>query len=137
MILRRQLRESRFFQNCGTFCFDLYWKYHNFERNKIHVTVFLRWTDFKLQCIHLKYITLYFVDSVHFLEPLYFEACLWHIHWYVFWLVFLDLPGFQTNLQMNWLKNCSFWNQNHHCWVEPRVFIEEVPICIMYLVWFW
>ena len=24
--------ESRFFQNCGTFCFDLYWKYHNFER---------------------------------------------------------------------------------------------------------
>ena len=23
-ILRRQLRESRFFQNCGIFCFDLY-----------------------------------------------------------------------------------------------------------------
>ena len=45
-ILRRQLRESRFFQNCGTFCFDLYSKYHNFERNEIRATVFLKWTDF-------------------------------------------------------------------------------------------
>ena len=42
------MRESHFFQNCGTFCFDLYWKYHNFERNKIRATVFLKWTDFSL-----------------------------------------------------------------------------------------
>ena len=40
------MRESRFFQNCGTFCFDLYWKYHNFERNEVRATVFLKWTDF-------------------------------------------------------------------------------------------
>ena len=33
--------KSCFFQNCGTFCFDLYWNYHNFERNEIRVTVFL------------------------------------------------------------------------------------------------
>ena len=41
------MRESRFFQNCGTFWFDLYWKYHNFERNEIRATVFLKWTDFR------------------------------------------------------------------------------------------
>ena len=40
------MHESRFFQNYGTFCFDLYWKYHNFERFEIHATVFLKWTDF-------------------------------------------------------------------------------------------
>ena len=45
-ISRRQLCESRFFQNCDTFCFDLYWKYHNFECNEIQVTIFLKWTDF-------------------------------------------------------------------------------------------
>ena len=45
-ILRRQLPESRFFQNCSTFCFDLYWKHHNFERNEIRKTVFLKWMDF-------------------------------------------------------------------------------------------
>ena len=28
--------------------FDLYWKYHNFERNEIRATVFLKWTDFSL-----------------------------------------------------------------------------------------
>ena len=85
-----------------------------------------------LYCMHLAY-TLYFVDSVHFLEPLYFEAFLWHIHWYVFWLVFLDLPGFQINLQMNWLKNCSFWSQSHHCWMVSMVFVEEVPINLYYV----
>ena len=41
------MRESRFFQNCGTFCFNLYWKYHNFERNETRTTVFLKWTDFR------------------------------------------------------------------------------------------
>ena len=35
------MRDSRFFQNCGIFCFDLYWEYHNFERNEIRATVFL------------------------------------------------------------------------------------------------
>ena len=29
------------------FCFDLHWKYHNFERNKISATVFLKWMDFR------------------------------------------------------------------------------------------
>ena len=32
------MRESRFFQNCGTFCFDLCWKYHNYERIEICAT---------------------------------------------------------------------------------------------------
>ena len=41
------MRESRFFQNCGNFCFDLYWKYHNFERIMILATVLLKWTNFK------------------------------------------------------------------------------------------
>ena len=27
------------------FCFDLYWKYHNFERIDIRATVFLKWMD--------------------------------------------------------------------------------------------
>ena len=40
------MRESRFFKSCGTFCFDLYWKYHNFERIEIRATVFLKQTNF-------------------------------------------------------------------------------------------
>ena len=40
------MRESRFFQNCGAFCFDLYWKYHDFEWNEIRATVFIKWMDF-------------------------------------------------------------------------------------------
>ena len=58
-ILRRQLHESGFFQNCGTFYFDLYWKYHNFERNEICATVFLKSTDF------IKYPTFegFFIDK--------------------------------------------------------------------------
>ena len=44
------MHESKFFKNCGTFCFDLYWKYHNFERNEIRATVFLKWTDFSFVC---------------------------------------------------------------------------------------
>ena len=53
-----QLHDPHFFQNCGTFqyniswlCFDVSWccieKYHNFERNEDCATVFLKWTDFK------------------------------------------------------------------------------------------
>ena len=38
------MRESQLFQNC----FDFYWKYHNFERNEIRATGFLKWTDFKI-----------------------------------------------------------------------------------------
>ena len=37
----------------STFCFDLYWKYHNFERNEILVIGFLIWTDFKRFKLHL------------------------------------------------------------------------------------
>ena len=44
------LRKSSFFQNCGTFCFDLFWKYHNFERNEIRATGFLKWRDFRECC---------------------------------------------------------------------------------------
>ena len=33
--LKRQLRKSRSFQNCGTFNTNQNKKYHNFERNKI------------------------------------------------------------------------------------------------------
>ena len=51
------MRDPHFFQNCGTFqyniswlCFDVSWccieKYHNFERNEDRATVFLKWTDF-------------------------------------------------------------------------------------------
>ena len=45
-ILRRQLHESQFFQNCGTFNKNQNKKYHNFERNEICATVFLKSTDF-------------------------------------------------------------------------------------------
>ena len=45
-ILWRQLRESSFFQNCGTFNTNQNKKYHNFNRNKISTTVFLKWLDF-------------------------------------------------------------------------------------------
>ena len=41
-ILRRQVRESRFFQNCGTFNTNQNKKYHNFERIEIRATVFLK-----------------------------------------------------------------------------------------------
>ena len=34
--------------------FDLYWKYHNFERNVIRTNVFLKWTDFILDPIFIK-----------------------------------------------------------------------------------
>ena len=40
------MRKSSFFHNCATFCFDFYWKYHNFERNKICASV--KWTDFSV-----------------------------------------------------------------------------------------
>ena len=51
-ILRSQLRESRFFQNYGTFNTNQNKKYHNFERNEIRAAVFLKWTDFSE--IHIK-----------------------------------------------------------------------------------
>ena len=35
------------------FCYDLYWKYHNFERNEDCATVFLKWTDFILPAIQI------------------------------------------------------------------------------------
>ena len=37
-----QLRESRFFQNCGTFNTNKNKKYQNFKRNKIRATGFLK-----------------------------------------------------------------------------------------------
>ena len=43
---KKTLRESRFFQNCGTFNTNPNKKYHNFERNEIRGTGFLKWTDF-------------------------------------------------------------------------------------------
>ena len=43
---KNKLRKSSFFQNCGTFCFDLYWKHHIFKRNKIRATDLLKWTNF-------------------------------------------------------------------------------------------
>ena len=46
-ILRRQLHESQFFQNCGTFNKNQNKKYHNFERIEIRATVFLKWTYFR------------------------------------------------------------------------------------------
>ena len=47
-ILRKQLCKSRFFQNCGTFCFDLNWKHHNFDRREIRAMDFLKWTNFSM-----------------------------------------------------------------------------------------
>ena len=41
-----ELRESRFFQNCGTFNTNQNKKYHNFERNEIRAIVFSKWADF-------------------------------------------------------------------------------------------
>ena len=32
--------------NLVSFCFDLYWKYHNFEWNEIRATVFIKWMYF-------------------------------------------------------------------------------------------
>ena len=48
-ILRRQLHNPHFFQNCGTFQYNNNNnnnKYHNFEINENCATVFLKWTDF-------------------------------------------------------------------------------------------
>ena len=46
-ILRRQWHKSWFFQNCGTFCFNLNWKYHHFRRIEIFATAFLKRTVFR------------------------------------------------------------------------------------------
>jgi hypothetical protein len=45
-ILRKRLHECHFFQNCGTFNTNQKKKYHNFKRNQIFATAFLKWTDF-------------------------------------------------------------------------------------------
>ena len=51
-MLRRQLRDSHFFQNCGRFQYNISWCYidndHNFERNEDLANVFLKWKDFIL-----------------------------------------------------------------------------------------
>ena len=78
-ILRRQLHESGFFQNCGTFYFDLYWKYHNFERNEICVTVYLRWMDLKIWIFFFWHLWSHSFHSYFF--------CLWQ-DWYVARLIF-------------------------------------------------
>ena len=46
--LRRQLRNSHFFQNYGTFNTNQNKKYHNFERIKIRATVTVRKIVLKL-----------------------------------------------------------------------------------------
>ena len=50
-----QLRDSHFFQNCGTFQYNnKKVQYHNFERNEDRAAVFLKWTDFsKALFLHL------------------------------------------------------------------------------------
>ena len=64
-----QLHDPHFFQNCGTFqyniswlCFDVSWccieKYHNFERNEDRTTVILKWTDFSSKNTWIKSILL-------------------------------------------------------------------------------
>ena len=50
------MRESHFFQNCGTFCFFFYWKYHNFKRYAFRACVFLQCTAFRN---HFKYFVLW------------------------------------------------------------------------------
>ena len=56
-MLRTQLHDLHFFQNCGHFqyyiswlCFDVSWccieNDYNFERNEDRATVFLKWADF-------------------------------------------------------------------------------------------
>jgi hypothetical protein len=40
------LRESLFFQNCGTFNTNQNKKCNNFEKDEIRATVFLKYTDF-------------------------------------------------------------------------------------------
>ena len=44
--LRRQLRDPHFFQNYGSYQYNISWNYHNFERNEDRATVFLKWTNF-------------------------------------------------------------------------------------------
>ena len=61
------MRNPHFFKKCCHFrwlCFDLYRKYHNFERNEICATVFLKWTDFRLMKV--------------------FTAWLWNTNWSFF-----------------------------------------------------
>ena len=48
------MRDPRFFQNVGSFHYDISWlcfdfskNYQNFERNENRANVFLKWTDFK------------------------------------------------------------------------------------------
>ena len=57
------MRKFRFFQNCGTFNTNQNKKYHNFERNEIRTTVFLKWTDFTYPFLKK---SPNFVDSTHF-----------------------------------------------------------------------
>ena len=45
-ILKKQLRNPHFFQNCGTFQYNSNNKYHNYESSEDRATVFLKWTVF-------------------------------------------------------------------------------------------
>ena len=65
------MRESRFFQNCGTFNTNQNKKYHNFERNENRATVFLKWTDFR--------------DHVEKQNIISYEPANVHIHNLIFW----------------------------------------------------
>ena len=68
---RRQLRESRFFQNCGTSCFDLNWKYHISERIEIRATVILKWMDFTSK-ISSSVLSSFYVKNIRFKEQVVF-----------------------------------------------------------------
>ena len=72
------MRESRFFQDCGTFNTNQNKKYHNFERIKICATVFLEWRDFR----HQENVAMWngkFQRSVAYMGPL--PALSSHIEW--------------------------------------------------------
>ena len=82
-ILRRQLCDSCFFQDCGTFNTIKNKKYHNFERNQNHTSAPLKWTDF----INFSYLFRWFLSTPTIvssavcdsLSTKFFAPCLLHL----------------------------------------------------------
>ena len=62
------MHDPHSFQNCGTFQYNNNNKYHIFERNDDHATVFLKWTDFNLNSFfrNLKKNILFFISTPYY-----------------------------------------------------------------------
>ena len=92
----KPVTQISFLSKCRHFLWNqlkLHWKWQHFERNEIHVTGFLKWTDFKT-CSCSRLYGIYFCC----LEPTYksyqkalYSAAGFTKQWMKFWLIFVQI----------------------------------------------